>query len=155
MKAFAPAGATIHRERCCDSTYRRPVRLRAPKADHPVDPESSPTNELKRCRMADTTDLPDETDRSDDGDSAITAARASLVARQSGPVRIPKLGVWAWCFVGFVLTAIIVVAALAAVSEIVLPMTFAAVLAIAVIRPRCWQSACHAGADRVVGGAAL
>jgi predicted PurR-regulated permease PerM len=84
--------------------------------------------------MSDTTDLPDETDRSDDGSSAFAAARASLDARPSGPVRIPKLGVWAWCFVGFVLTAIIVVAALAAVSEIVLPMTFAAVLAV-VFRP--------------------
>ena len=54
--------------------------------------------------------------------------------RRSGPVRIPKLGVWAWCFVGFVLTGIIVATALAAVSEIVLPMTFAAVLAV-VFRP--------------------
>ena len=41
---------------------------------------------------------------------------------------------WAWCFVGFVLTGIIVAFALAAVSEIVLPMTFAAVLAV-VFRP--------------------
>ena len=40
----------------------------------------------------------------------------------------------AWCFVGFVLTAVIVALTLAAVSEIVLPMTFAAVLAI-VFRP--------------------
>ena len=42
----------------------------------------------------------------------------------------PKLGVWAWSFVGVVVATIIVVFAVAAVSEIVLPMTFAAVLAI-------------------------
>ena len=47
---------------------------------------------------------------------------------------VPKLGVWAWSFVGFVVAMIIVVTALGAVSEIVLPMTFAAVLAI-VFRP--------------------
>ncbi len=44
--------------------------------------------------------------------------------------RIPRLGVWAWSFVGFVIAAIIVCTALGAVSEIVLPMTFAAVLAV-------------------------
>lgn len=43
--------------------------------------------------------------------------------------RIPRLGAWAWSFVGFVVAAIIVVTALGAVSEIVLPLTFAAVLA--------------------------
>ncbi|MET1001245.1 MAG: AI-2E family transporter [Acidimicrobiia bacterium] len=48
--------------------------------------------------------------------------------------RVPRLGVWAWSFVGFVVASIIVFIALAAVSEIVLPMTFAAVLAI-IFRP--------------------
>ena len=43
---------------------------------------------------------------------------------------VPKLGVWAWSFVGFVTATVIVVLALAAVSEIVLPLTFAAVLAV-------------------------
>ena len=43
---------------------------------------------------------------------------------------IPKVGVWTWSFIGFVVATIIVVAALAAVSEIVIPLTFAAVLAI-------------------------
>ena len=43
---------------------------------------------------------------------------------------VPKLGVGAWSFVGFVVATIIVVLALGAVSEIVLPLTFAAVLAI-------------------------
>jgi predicted PurR-regulated permease PerM len=50
-----------------------------------------------------------------------------------GPVPlswVPKLGVGAWSFVGFVAAMIIVVVALGAVSEIVLPLTFAAVLAI-------------------------
>ena len=44
--------------------------------------------------------------------------------------RIPRLGVWSWSFVGFVAASVIVLTALAAVSEIVLPMTFAAVLAV-------------------------
>jgi hypothetical protein len=43
---------------------------------------------------------------------------------------VPKLGVSAWSFVGFVAATIIVVLALAAVSEIMLPMTLAAVLAV-------------------------
>jgi putative heme transporter len=43
---------------------------------------------------------------------------------------VPKVGVLAWSFVGFVVAAIILAAALAAVSEIVLPLTFAAVLAV-------------------------
>jgi predicted PurR-regulated permease PerM len=43
---------------------------------------------------------------------------------------VPKLGVGAWSFVGFVAAMIIVVLALGAVSEIVLPLTFAAVLAV-------------------------
>jgi putative heme transporter len=53
--------------------------------------------------------------------------------RPSGPAFlrwVPRLGVWAWSFVGFVVAAIIVVTALGAVSEIVLPLTFAAVLAV-------------------------
>jgi predicted PurR-regulated permease PerM len=43
---------------------------------------------------------------------------------------VPKLGIWAWSFVGFVVATMIVVTALAAVSEIMLPLMFAAVLAI-------------------------
>ena len=43
---------------------------------------------------------------------------------------VPKLGIGAWSFVGFVVATAIVVAALGAVSEIVLPLTFAAVLAV-------------------------
>jgi putative heme transporter len=50
-----------------------------------------------------------------------------------GPVPVSwvaKVGVGAWSFVGFVAAMVIVVTALAAVSEIALPLTFAAVLAI-------------------------
>jgi predicted PurR-regulated permease PerM len=43
---------------------------------------------------------------------------------------VPKVGIGAWSFVGFVAASAIVVAALAAVSEIALPLTFAAVLAV-------------------------
>ncbi len=43
---------------------------------------------------------------------------------------VPKLGIGAWSFVGFVVATAFVVTALGAVSEIVLPMTFAAVLAV-------------------------
>jgi putative heme transporter len=43
---------------------------------------------------------------------------------------VPKIGAWAWSFVGCVVATIIVVTALAAVSEIVLPLLFAAVLAV-------------------------
>ena len=43
---------------------------------------------------------------------------------------VTRVGLWAWSFVGFVVAAAIVVSALAVVNEIVLPMTFAAVLAV-------------------------
>jgi putative heme transporter len=49
---------------------------------------------------------------------------------ETAPTRMPKVGVWSWSFVGFVAAAVIVILALAAVSEIALPMTFAAVLAV-------------------------
>ncbi len=63
------------------------------------------------------------TERADDGGTA-----PSTVAGLLG--QIPRLGVWSWSFVGFVVASVIVLTALAAVSEIVLPMTFAAVLAV-------------------------
>jgi putative heme transporter len=43
---------------------------------------------------------------------------------------VPRVGLWAWSFVGFVVATGIVVSGLAAVNEIVLPLTFAAVLAV-------------------------
>jgi predicted PurR-regulated permease PerM len=71
----------------------------------------------------------------DERDRTENASRAA--GRGTGPNDLravmgwgPKIGVWAWSFVGFVVATIIVVAALAAVSEIVLPLTFAAVLAV-------------------------
>ena len=74
---------------------------------------------------------------------AAEATQAGATAGEPGPGvrgapgllgRVPKLGVWAWSFVGVVVAGVIVFGALAAVSEIVLPMTFAAVLAV-VFRP--------------------
>jgi putative heme transporter len=56
---------------------------------------------------------------------------------EAGPPRlgwVPKVGIGAWSFVGVVVATAIVVAALSAVSEIALPLTFAAVLAV-VFRP--------------------
>jgi predicted PurR-regulated permease PerM len=43
---------------------------------------------------------------------------------------IPKVGTLAWSFIGVVIATIIVVTALSAVSEIILPLLFAAVLAV-------------------------
>ena len=55
------------------------------------------------------------------------------MAQSLGPSplhRVPKLGIWAWTFVGVVIATVVIVVSLAAVSEIVLPLTFAVVLAI-------------------------
>jgi putative heme transporter len=43
---------------------------------------------------------------------------------------VPRLGIWSWSFVGVVAATVIVVVAFGAVSEIVLPLLFAAVLAV-------------------------
>ena len=76
----------------------------------------------------------DPVDRGRESPSTQEAGLAApTVAAPSGPAFmrwLPRFGVWAWSFVGFVVVAIILVSALGAVSEIVLPMTFAAVLAI-------------------------
>jgi predicted PurR-regulated permease PerM len=83
--------------------------------------------------MSQTTDLTDDADRGGQPDAtAHTDSGPRGVPGLLG--RVPRLGVWAWSFVGFVVAAIIVCIALGAVSEIVLPMTFAAVLAV-VFRP--------------------
>ena len=50
-----------------------------------------------------------------------------VAGASSGAARV---GVWSWSFVGLVVALIIIVTALGAVSEIVLPMTFAVVLAV-------------------------
>ena len=69
------------------------------------------------------------------GEAAIVPPLGSSVVvdappngRPGGQTPMPRLGVWSWGFVGFVAAAVIVFLALGAVSEIVLPMTFAAVL---------------------------
>jgi putative heme transporter len=43
---------------------------------------------------------------------------------------VPRLGIWSWSFVGFVAATAIVFTAFGAVSEIMLPLLFAAVLAV-------------------------
>jgi predicted PurR-regulated permease PerM len=73
------------------------------------------------------------TDESDTNGRADVSAAGHSIGSDGGPALlgwVPKVGVFAWSFVGFVAAAIIVVAALAGVSEIVLPLTFAAVLAV-------------------------
>ena len=65
------------------------------------------------------------TDRTEEADDGVPPSGApGLIGR------IPRLGVLSWSFVGVVIASSIVITALAAVSEIVLPMTFAAVLAV-------------------------
>jgi predicted PurR-regulated permease PerM len=66
----------------------------------------------------------------DGHDAAAIGRDTALHDSAARPARVPKLGIWAWCFVGLVAAAVIVAIALGAVSEIALPLTFAAVLAI-------------------------
>ena len=73
--------------------------------------------------MAETTDVTDSPGSESQPDR--TADMATGLLR-----RFPRFGVLAWSFVGIVVAGAIVVTALAAVSEIVLPLTFAAVLAV-------------------------
>ena len=66
-----------------------------------------------------------------DGDTVPSDPAHAAPSSVAGLIgRVPRLGVWSWSFVGFVVALVIVLTALAAVSEIVLPMTFAAVLAV-------------------------
>ena len=66
--------------------------------------------------------------------SDTTEAAQTLETEQPGGSdllsRIPRLGILSWSFVGFVVASIIVLFAFGAVSEIALPMVFAAVLAV-------------------------
>ena len=55
---------------------------------------------------------------------------ASSTAGPASLTSVPKIGAWAWSFIGIVVATAIVVTALGAVSEIVLPLLFAAVLAV-------------------------
>ena len=72
--------------------------------------------------------MADESDGSANGDR--TAGPDTTPNDRPALKGVPRIGVWAWSFVGAVAATIIVVAALAAVSEIVLPLTFAVVLAV-------------------------
>ena len=72
--------------------------------------------------------MADESDTSANGDR--TAGPDTTPDDRPVLKRVPRIGVWAWSFVGVIAATIIVVAALAAVSEIVLPLMFAAVLAV-------------------------
>ena len=64
--------------------------------------------------------------------------------------RIPRLGVLAWSFIGAVIALGIVMSALGAVSEIILPLTFAAVLAI-IFRPMSVRLGQKVGASAGAG----
>ena len=78
--------------------------------------------------MPELTDLSDQPD-SDPRPVELTDPGPGPSAAPT-PAAFPKIGIWSWTFVGFVAAAIIVVAALSAVSEILLPLLFAAVLAV-------------------------
>ena len=78
--------------------------------------------------MPSSTDLGGDTN--DVGQDGTTASNDQPALGGTPPTRIPRIGVWSWSFVGAVVAAAIVVTALGAVSEIALPLTFAAVLAI-------------------------
>ena len=72
--------------------------------------------------------MADDSGRSADGDR--TARPNTAPSDRRVLMGVPRIGVWSWSFVGLAAATVIVVAALAAVSEIVLPLTFAAVLAV-------------------------
>lgn len=62
--------------------------------------------------------------------SPATEPRTTSSAGTAARTAISRLGMWAWTFIGLVVTLVIMAAVLAAVNEIVLPLTFAAVLAV-------------------------
>ena len=84
-------------------------------------------------RITDLAPNPDSSAQQSDTSVQREPAARSDAAPDDGQAyvrRLPKVGLWAWSFVGFVAATIIVVIALAAVSEIAIPMTFAVVLAV-------------------------
>ena len=80
--------------------------------------------------MTDTTDVTVEPNIADGSEPPAGGSDTVTVEPVARRTPMPKLGVWSWAFVGFTAAAVIVVIVLGALSEIVLPMTFAAVLAI-------------------------
>ena len=80
--------------------------------------------------MTDTTDVTVEPNIADGSEPPAGGRDTVTVEPAARRTPMPKIGVWSWAFVGFTVAAVIVVIVLGAVSEIVLPMLFAAVLAI-------------------------
>jgi predicted PurR-regulated permease PerM len=80
--------------------------------------------------MTDTTDVTVEPNIADGSGPPAGGGDTVTVEPAARRTPMPKLGVWSWAFVGFTAAAVIVVIVLGALSEIVLPMLFAAVLAI-------------------------
>ncbi len=80
--------------------------------------------------MSDTTDVNVEPNSADGSERPAGGSDTVTVEPRAGRTPMPKIGVWSWAFVGFTIAAVIVVIVLGAVSEIALPMLFAAVLAI-------------------------
>ncbi len=76
-----------------------------------------------------TTDVADGSGEAGQAEQAVPQ-RFTPKGTETAPKRVPMIGIWSWTFVGFVIAMGIIVTALSALSEIVLPMTFAAVLAI-------------------------
>jgi len=82
-----------------------------------------PSEKLEELIVVDGPKQP-ASDNGGNGSDAIADPPTASVAR------VPKVGIWAWSFVGFVAATIIIVTALSAISEIMLPLLFAAVLAV-------------------------
>jgi putative heme transporter len=80
--------------------------------------------------MTDTTDVIAEPDIADGSEPPDGGTDAVIVEPGARRTPMPRLGVWSWAFVGFTAATVIILVVLAALSEIVLPMLFAAVLAI-------------------------
>ncbi len=76
-----------------------------------------------------TTDVAGEHNTADPRDPTAGSGSPSGGVERAGS-GVARVGVWSWSFVGLAVALIIIVAALGAVSEIVLPMTFAVVLAV-------------------------
>ncbi len=80
--------------------------------------------------MTDTTDVTVEPNIADGSEPPAGGGDTVIVEPAARRTPMPRIGVWSWAFVGFTIAAVIVVIVLGAVSEIALPMLFAAVLAI-------------------------
>ena len=104
--------------------------------------------------MTDTTDVAVEPNIADGSEPPAGGPATVTVEPAARRTPMPKIGVWSWAFVGFTIAAVIVVIVLGAVSEIALPMLFAAVLAIifkplvGVLQRHKLKPTLAAGADR-------